>query len=122
MNWTTTKPTVPGWYWWRRDHRSTHEVIKVGEEVGDRVFLLSLQAIEEAVRGEWAGPLGLPEEGMPSSTGLSWTMEKPMKAGWHWYRYDEESEATVMNVHKDNDELFWRGFPGQWAGPLEVPV
>ena len=63
--WTTDKPTVPGWYWWRvsfgrtpttlfisRDHIHENDVFTAGALV---MFL-------REVPGEWAGPVPLPEE------------------------------------------------------------
>lgn len=57
MTWTTAKPTVPGWYWWRVNP-GDEEIVEVGEvEVylssGDRLKL-------DTAGGEWAGPLDPP--------------------------------------------------------------
>jgi len=65
MIWMTTKPTVPGWYWWRysfgrtptvmfisREHLHEHDVFTEG------VLVMFLREVP----GEWAGPLTPPEE------------------------------------------------------------
>jgi hypothetical protein len=65
MTWTTEKPTVPGWYWWRRPYgkREIQTIIRVKEYKFQPgiVFIYSGRRIEDC-RGEWAGPLEPPEE------------------------------------------------------------
>jgi hypothetical protein len=62
MNWTTDKPTVPGWYWWRSNTEDPTmvEVVKCR-----RVCMVlepdSNMGVEVPLYvGEWAGPLEPP--------------------------------------------------------------
>ncbi len=70
MTWTTQKPTVPGWYWYREDGIGP-EVMDVdyraiGETDAEAQVLVAQNANEydvvENMIGEWAGPIDLPEE------------------------------------------------------------
>lgn len=62
--WTTTKPTKPGWYWWRQD-LGGGEVLIVREVKRDptnqRLFMRTgLEEDDlwvETLGGEWQGPL-----------------------------------------------------------------
>jgi hypothetical protein len=60
---------------------------------------------------------------------LAWTAEKPLKAGWYWYR-GEAAEADPLIVQVDEAGYFqWPdgGFQevalakGEWAGPIALP-
>lgn len=52
---------------------------------------------------------------------MTWMTEKPTTPGWYWYRQDKGSVPVIMMVHPHRPENFWLTFPGEWAGPLEVP-
>lgn len=52
---------------------------------------------------------------------LQWTTERPTIPGWYWYRQDQGSVPVVMMIHPYRPETFWLTFPGEWAGPLEIP-
>ena len=63
MNWTTQKPTISGWYWWRVLGQPTGSIVQVDTETGtvsssgtDEYRLLM-----EIVGGEWFGPLEQPK-------------------------------------------------------------
>ena len=65
MTWTTSKPTVPGWYWWRRHGKvRVVEIVEVGEEdeadleVQGDALAFSLKLL---THGDWAGPLEAPQ-------------------------------------------------------------
>jgi len=76
MIWTSSAPTTPGWYWWRRlkgdrtlDHQCIIEVVTIHgklfmSDTGDAT--LSYYATERFKNGvqknEWAGPIAPPEE------------------------------------------------------------
>ena len=53
--WTKERPTVPGWYWWKRKFHelSIHQVSK-----GDYFIW-----VPKNDPGEWAGPIQPPQEG-----------------------------------------------------------
>jgi hypothetical protein len=59
MTWTTEKPTVPGWYWWKSKQYSPVIVEIYRLEVRGESYLLI--GVEDA-EGLWAGPIPLPEE------------------------------------------------------------
>jgi hypothetical protein len=66
MTWTTTKPTVPGWYWWRRPYgkRIILNMIQVKEwKHGNQpgLFIYAGKPVERC-DGDWAGPLEPPKE------------------------------------------------------------
>ena len=74
MNWTTEKPTQPGWYWLRNligleivKVWDTRRGLRVGFLNGNRCFL------KMDIAGEWAGPLEPP----PSSSCSSKDSEDP---------------------------------------------
>lgn len=69
MQWTTDKPTTPGWYWWREPHCSAQIVLILlgGGRNRKRLFMVRLgesdaPPILEHVPGAWAGPIAEPEE------------------------------------------------------------
>lgn len=53
--WTTEKPTIPGWYWWRFDAAATH--------APECTFVADWRiARQQEWIGEWAGPIPMPKE------------------------------------------------------------
>lgn len=67
MEWTTSKPTKPGWYWWRRDPSviSTIVHLYVGRE--DGVLFMCLEGgaglAVDRLQGEWSSePIPEPKE------------------------------------------------------------
>jgi hypothetical protein len=65
--WTKDKPTVPGWYWWRRNGDAQILEVSVGGGRNDRCRLWVRRGDEAAIRvddlnGDWAGPLDPPKE------------------------------------------------------------
>ena len=81
MEWTTTKPTQPGWYWAREQYRGTFlvpEIVEVRQR-NDRLIVITyvedeggegdclktfkiVDSPQDSKFAEWAGPLELPEE------------------------------------------------------------
>ena len=69
MTWTTNKPTVPGWYWWRRP-KFKAVVVEVWEQRMDYFVFESVRdqddypmAVGSAYDDtEWCGPLTPPGE------------------------------------------------------------
>ncbi len=70
MTWTTTKPTVPGWYWWREPEHNDNEP-EIGHVFKDdltaelRVLWTTDCPFADLVKeydGQWAGPLEPPAE------------------------------------------------------------
>lgn len=67
MTWTTTPPTVPGWYWLRTAGDARGEVVRVardpdGPAAGLAVYRAGYELDEDFPAGaEWAGPLTPPE-------------------------------------------------------------
>lgn len=62
--------------------------------------------------------------------GHVFTADKPTKAGWYWYRFNDEWGKPITRVVGVNADLcFMLGIDylhvsqadGEWAGPLEVP-
>ena len=55
---------------------------------------------------------------------LTWTRERPTKAGWYWRRTAQENEIIcwvapdALAMKEVLDSLP----PGEWAGPLEPPT
>lgn len=71
MTWTTTRPTQPGWYWWRRykGKRSYEVEVRNGRGVlrGNQFLEVwwngeMVAKFDQPVRGEWAGPIPEPTE------------------------------------------------------------
>lgn len=74
LNWTTKRPTTPGWYWWVGEGGSVSdlEIVKICDyqlagcnklqvwRMGMDVESLEL-FIERNGVGKWAGPLEMPE-------------------------------------------------------------
>ena len=63
---------------------------------------------------------------------MTWTIEKPTRPGWYWYRKDEKDIQLLVDVRKIEEHLtaawpnslteFIDSMPGEWAGPLERSV
>lgn len=63
--WTTEKPTTPGWYWWRRNNEAP-KVLEI-KEWGDGYLDAHGVGLVWSVNnldGEWQGPI-VPEEAKP---------------------------------------------------------
>ena len=62
LAWTDAKPTVPGWYWWKRSPDCAAEVIEV--DIGVRLFAaISGGCVPVAdMFGQFAGPIPPPTE------------------------------------------------------------
>lgn len=68
--WTTEKPIVPGWYWFRNDR--THEleiIVSSINGIDNRLYAIGLnarglfsQGLHDNYHGEWAGPIYPPQE------------------------------------------------------------
>ena len=62
MNWTTDKPTKPGWYWWRQDRVA--KMCRVWEWWDKKELYVRFEGADSepviALGGEWAGPLEPP--------------------------------------------------------------
>ncbi len=63
MNWTTQKPTMSGWYWWRDIGLSTGVIVQVDTETGtvSSSGTDEYRLLKEIVSGEWFGPLDRPK-------------------------------------------------------------
>lgn len=66
MTWTTTKPTQPGWYWYRHSPElwSPGTILRVG---GDG-FIFGVQGMPHVstLTGEWSStPIPMPKEVIP---------------------------------------------------------
>lgn len=59
--WTTEKPTVEGWYWWRGESDLNELICWVGRD-GGVLFIAFAPSTTRIMGGEWAGPLPLPME------------------------------------------------------------
>lgn len=69
--WTSKRPTVPGWYWWRKRgdyYLASRGPVVVQIEEGYRrnsgwlLYIVGVGGSLEDKPGEWAGPLPHPEE------------------------------------------------------------
>jgi hypothetical protein len=60
--WTTDKPTVPGWYWWR-DETHAPSVIRVDDDL--LIFLYEEYLTPDELGGEYGGPISEPREATP---------------------------------------------------------
>ncbi|WP_447973589.1 hypothetical protein [Nitrospira sp. Kam-Ns4a] len=62
LTWTTDKPLKAGWYWYRGEAREADPLIVQVDETG--LFQWPDGTFQEVklTRGEWAGPIALPEE------------------------------------------------------------
>ncbi len=64
MTWTTEKPTQSGWYWWREHAVPLMGVIVQVDVEADTVYSSGTDAdasLNQTIRGEWFGPLEMPE-------------------------------------------------------------
>lgn len=63
MQWTTEKPTEPGWYWWRLDERKSPIVfLRCGDNFHTVIDLYDGWDGTSPDGGEWSGPIPEPEE------------------------------------------------------------
>ena len=65
LNWTTKKPTKPGWYWYRGEcDGNTPKVLHFIDDDGDGPYLATSEdrALND-LDGEWAGPVEPPLQG-----------------------------------------------------------
>lgn len=72
MTWSTTKPTVPGWYWWRENGvvymagvtvkgpSTPYLAVALVDPEGGVIMRTILSDLTLA--GQWAGPIPAPEE------------------------------------------------------------
>ncbi len=103
LEWTSDKPKVPGWYWYRENQGAPKFMTMVTEVFmttrGLRVSRGGPKETLESMAGEWAGPIAAPidaraaqiEEGLddypdgvypvPPNTGIDWT-RADMGPGW----------------------------------------
>ena len=65
MQWSTDKPTEPGWYWWR----SKYGIVRIVQvhswpnpKAGLSFWLPDVNHNVDTTEGEWAGPLEQPNE------------------------------------------------------------
>jgi hypothetical protein len=65
MNWTTDKPTKPGWYWYRGEcDGHTVKVIHFIDDDGNGPYLATSEDLAlNDLDGEWAGPVEPPLQG-----------------------------------------------------------
>ena len=62
LNWTTKKPTKPGWYWYRSEcDGHTVKVMHYIDDDGDGPYLATSEDLAlNDLAGEWAGPVEPP--------------------------------------------------------------
>ena len=80
MNWTTSKPTVPGWYWYRKGEEQNPVLVQV-QGLGELMTALRPDGRWDAIfsmslLGEWSGPIEAP----PGSMVKPWRRWRPL--GW----------------------------------------
>jgi hypothetical protein len=65
LNWTTKKPTKPGWYWYRGECKGNIvKVIHYIDDDGDGPYLATSEdLVLTDLDGEWAGPVEPPLSG-----------------------------------------------------------
>lgn len=56
--WTTEKPTVPGWYWYKGNWNA--ETVHVVYAQNGRLYARWWDWVDE-MNGQWAGPLEVPK-------------------------------------------------------------
>ncbi len=63
MNWTTQKPTISGWYWWRESLQVDGSIVQVDTLDGTVTSsgTNEYRFLDEIMAGEWFGPLEQPE-------------------------------------------------------------
>jgi len=59
--WTTARPTVPGWYWWRANRTAAAQIIKVLDDFTAESMTGCSDHVDE-IGGEFQGPLTPGEE------------------------------------------------------------
>ena len=64
VTWTSEKPTVPGWYFWKQQPRGHETVVRVFDTYVYWGGGLRTEDISN-VSGQWAGPIPAPEEAAP---------------------------------------------------------
>ena len=73
MTWSTDKPTQPGWYWYRgNDYFDEDVIVEVKDSIGELCvfhYRFIAQGEDEvcpepieSFRGQWAGPIPMPED------------------------------------------------------------
>lgn len=61
LTWTDAKPTVPGWYWWRRiDEKYDERTVFV--DVVDGELKMRIRSFWQEPFGQFAGPIPVPAE------------------------------------------------------------
>ena len=63
---------------------------------------------------------------------MTWTIKKPTKTGWYWYRSACDGNTTKVLHYIDDDgdgpylatseDLTLNDLDGEWAGPVEPPL
>lgn len=61
MKWTAAPPTTPGWYWWREALFQEARVVEVYCSPATASLVARWCRVEN-MKGEWAGPIPLPQE------------------------------------------------------------
>ena len=62
--WTTTRPTVLGWYWLMEQYEETPVIVRIDEEPPEMVWFVGAsdaEALDTFTDSRWAGPLVPPE-------------------------------------------------------------
>lgn len=66
MRWTTTKPSKPGWYWWRWNHGTPRLVQLLCAKGDDTLVRMDergyISELDVGSLCEWSGPLEIPQE------------------------------------------------------------
>ena len=66
MIWSSDKPTVPGWYWWRRQYQKKpySSIIRVRafSSKPNGLYIYAARDVKRC-KGHWSGPIPSPEEG-----------------------------------------------------------
>jgi hypothetical protein len=61
MNWTSDKPAMPGWYWYRTSEQEEKSLLKLGRYAfSDHMKAIWPSGLSESVSsmsGEWSGPV-----------------------------------------------------------------
>lgn len=63
MIWTLDKPTVNGWYWYRKDEHGIHVLMSVRPSEGTIKVVWPSGRVDRVtdLPGEWSGPLDSPK-------------------------------------------------------------
>jgi hypothetical protein len=65
MTWTSEKPTVPGWYWYR-DNAVPSRIVEVSTRSGGALWVTRMQrngCFVDRLYGQWSGPIEPPGGG-----------------------------------------------------------